>query len=105
MCRCGFIQSRTGERYATRHGNTRNSGRNRLARIANLIALYGPTDYTRTRPLAKSSHILYSRNECLAALYNFGPSEIELAKRYPDYYLSMSSITVDDVIKKIEEIM
>jgi len=72
---------------------------------ANLIALYGPTDYTRTRPLAKSSHILYSRNECLAALYNFGPSEIELAKRYPDYYLSMSSITVDDVIKKIEEIM
>jgi ADP-heptose:LPS heptosyltransferase len=66
----------------------------------NLIALYGPTDYTRTRPLGQNSRILYSKNECFAALYNFGASESDLAERYPDYYC-MSGITVDDVIKQI----
>lgn len=59
-----------------------------------LIALYGPTDFTRTRPLGKKSRILYSKSKCFASMYNFTGNEILLAQQYPD---SMDYISVDDV--------
>ncbi len=69
-----------------------------------LIALYGPTDFTRTRPLGENSHILYSKNECLAAHYNGKISESNLARKYPDNKC-MEKISVDDVMAKISEIL
>jgi ADP-heptose:LPS heptosyltransferase len=36
-----------------------------------LLAFYGPTDYMRTAPLSTNSHLLHSRNECWAKMYNF----------------------------------
>ncbi len=71
---------------------------------ANLIALYGPTDFIRTRPLGTNSHILFSKNECLAAHYNLSDSEDELAKRYPNHKC-MGGITVRDVMSKITELL
>jgi len=70
----------------------------------NLIALYGPTDYTRTRPLALSSHILFSKNDCLGAMYNFNANESELAYEYSGSGC-MEGISVEDVMKMIGEIM
>jgi heptosyltransferase-2 len=68
----------------------------------NLIALYGPTDYTRTRPLGKKSHILYSKTDSFASMYNFRGDEVELAKKYPD---SMDGITVDHVFRQVKKII
>ena len=69
-----------------------------------LIALLGPTDYTRTRPLGGKSRILYSKNECFAAMYDSNVSEKDLAERFPDYYC-MSNITADNVMEQIEDIL
>jgi len=71
---------------------------------ANLIALYGPTDYTRTRPLAQTSHILFSTNGCLAAHYDPNVGERDLARKYPDY-ACMDGISVEDVMKKATELL
>lgn len=68
----------------------------------NLIALYGPTDYTRTRPLGKNSHCLYSRASGFASMYNFHGDEEFLLKNYPNV---MSSISVDDVLKRMETVI
>jgi len=62
-----------------------------------LLALYGPTDYTRTAPLAPSSHVLHSRTECWRKMYGFKNSEKKLAKQYPCYYC-MSGISVNQVM-------
>ena len=70
----------------------------------NLVALYGPTDYTRTRPLGEKTRILFSDNDCLAAMYNFKAGEKELALRYPDY-ACMGAISVDDVQLELDKIV
>ena len=67
-----------------------------------LIALYGPTDITRTAPLAPTSHIIHSRNECSLKMYGFRETEGELASKYTDYYC-MSGISVDGVLRKMVE--
>jgi len=69
-----------------------------------LLALYGPTDFTRTRPLGSKSHILHSRNECWAKMYAFRSSEAELAEQFQNYYC-MSGISVDMVCLEIESIL
>jgi len=69
-----------------------------------LIALYGPTDHSRTRPLGKKSRMVYSRNESFAAMQDSNVSEAELEKRYPGYYC-MSGIRPEDVMAHINEMM
>ena len=69
-----------------------------------LLALYGPTDFTRTRPLGSKSQILHSRNGCWAKMYSFRSSEAELAEQYQNYYC-MSGISVDMVYSKILSIL
>lgn len=69
-----------------------------------LLALYGPTDYTRTAPLSINSHMIHSRNECWAKMYAFRESESKLANYYKDYYC-MSGILCEDVIIEIEQII
>ncbi|HRI26522.1 MAG TPA: glycosyltransferase family 9 protein [Chitinophagales bacterium] len=44
-----------------------------------LIALYGPTDDTRTRPLKPSSEVLFSQSPHRAAMYYFAQTEADLA--------------------------
>lgn len=67
-----------------------------------LIALYGPTDYTRTRPLGKKSNILYSKTGCFCKMYNFSGNESEILKQYPN---CMDNIKVEHVLNKIKLII
>jgi lipopolysaccharide heptosyltransferase II len=69
---------------------------------SNLIALYGPTDYTRTKPLGKNTTILYSKSDCFCQMYNFTGNESELLKLYPN---CMDNIKVIDVFKNIEKVI
>lgn len=82
------------------------SGIMHLANALNmpLIALFGPTDYMRTRPLGFNSHILYSKNEHFGKMYHFKNSEEHLAKNVPRY-ACMSGITVEDVLNKVDVLM
>ena len=60
------------------------------------IALYGPTDISRTLP--KSSYVtpIISYNETTYIMYDSYISEDDLSQLYPQYYC-MSSITPDQV--------
>lgn len=80
------------------------SGIMHLANALNcsLIALYGPTDYTRTRPLGNNSTILYSKTSGFCKMYNFGGSELELYHQFPN---CMDGITVQSVLEKVEAII
>lgn len=69
-----------------------------------LVALYGPTDFSRTAPLRSTSRILYSRNECFAKMYGWQFTESELAMEFPNYYC-MSGITVDQVEDALEDLI
>ena len=64
-----------------------------------LVALYGPTDCTRTRPLGVNSKVLFSKTECFCKMYNFSGNEVELLDIYPD---CMNGITVQDVMKEVD---
>ena len=64
-----------------------------------LLALYGPTDYHRTRPMAPTSEVLHSKNESWGEMRGFKISEDELTRKYPPYYC-MSSISVEQVLSK-----
>jgi ADP-heptose:LPS heptosyltransferase len=69
-----------------------------------LIALFGPTDYTRTKPLGKSTRVLYSRNECLCGFYAFQAGEDDILRQYPKDYC-MREITAGHVFSEIETIL
>jgi ADP-heptose:LPS heptosyltransferase len=69
-----------------------------------LIALYGPTDYTRTAPLASTTYVLHSRNDCWRKMYGFQGSEKSIDKQYPNYYC-MNGITVDQAMSTLENIL
>ena len=47
-----------------------------------LIAMYGPTDRTRTQPLGEKSTVLVSQNDTTAAMANFKYSDNFLYQRY-----------------------
>ena len=68
---------------------------------AKMIALYGPTDYTRTKPLNSSSAILFSKNKSFAEMYNMNISEDELIEKYGEDFC-MDSILPEDVINVME---
>lgn len=61
-----------------------------------LVALYGPTDYTRTKPFNEKSRVLFSKTELLGAMYQSRKSERQIAEEYPNHY-AMSGITVEQV--------
>jgi len=68
----------------------------------NLIALYGPTDHTRTSPLGDKSTILYSKTSCFCKMYNFGASETDLYHQYPN---CMDGISVENVMNEIDNLI
>ncbi len=82
------------------------SGLTHIANAVNapLIALYGPTDYTRTRPLGANSHLLFSKNQYFANMYNFNTTEEHLSKEAPPY-ACMDGITVENVLEIIKKII
>lgn len=69
-----------------------------------LIALYGPTDYTRTRPLSTSSKILFSYNACYCMCYAFENSEDFLLKKFGNNYC-MKNILPSQVFSSLEKLV
>jgi len=69
-----------------------------------LVALYGPTDYTATRPLGNKSRILFSKTPAFAAMYCSDMSEKKLSEKYPNNQ-AMSGIKVDQVISVIKTLL
>ena len=74
------------------------SGLMHLANALNrpLIALFGPTDFTRTRPLGDNVTLIYSKNESFASMYGWQKDENQVAIEYPDN-IAMSGIKVKQV--------
>lgn len=68
------------------------------------IALYGPTDYMRTRPLKKSSHLLFSENAYTGCMYNERISEEEVARLNEDGRV-MKDLDPQKVIALAEELL
>ncbi|MDA9244088.1 glycosyltransferase family 9 protein [Amylibacter sp.] len=69
-----------------------------------LVALYGPTDNTRTRPLSASSKILSSQNDCYCNCYAFKASEDSLLEKFGEDYC-MKDITTSNVISTLESMV
>ena len=68
-----------------------------------LIALYGPTDFSRTRPLGRRSKIIFSKTEHLGIMFASNLSEKKLAEQIP-YGDAMAGITVDQVFSALLQI-
>ena len=69
-----------------------------------LVALYGPTDYTSTKPLGKKSVTVYSKTLAFAIMYKTNLSEKKLAEEYPDNS-AMAGINVDEVMLAVSRLL
>lgn len=69
-----------------------------------LVALYGPTDYTATRPRGKHNKILFSKTPAFAVMYRSTKSEKKLAEMYPNHE-AMGGIGVDQVTCAVDELL
>lgn len=67
-----------------------------------LIALYGPTDFSRTRPLKPTSTVLFAKGNYFNAMYNFKYTESELSEMGIGYE-AMANLSVDEVLKSITD--
>ncbi|MCB0517222.1 MAG: glycosyltransferase family 9 protein [Chitinophagales bacterium] len=67
-----------------------------------LIALYGPTDIARTRPLKQSSQIVVSQNEYTQIMYNFNCTEADLEKENTNFKI-MSGLNIETVWRAVQE--
>ena len=71
---------------------------------APLVAMYGPTDQTRTRPLARTSKIISTENESFCACYGFKAGEDELLHKYGPNFC-MQDITPSKVLSVITKVL
>ena len=69
-----------------------------------LVALYGPTDHTATRPRGQRNKILFSKTPAFAVMYRSSKSEKKLAEKYPNHE-AMANISVDQVMCAVDEIL
>lgn len=86
---------------------THDSGAMHLANALDvpLIALYGPTDYTRTRPLGENSVILRKDLACSPCMFGMGGGqEAEIDRTCPGKEC-MAGISVDEVMGCIQSIL
>ncbi len=67
-----------------------------------LIALFGPTDDTRTRPLQPTSMVLFSQSPHRAAMYYFAQTEADLAHQGIGQQ-AMDGISVQMVLEAIKK--
>lgn len=69
-----------------------------------LIALYGPTDYTRTAPRGKNSRIIRKELSCAPCMCVSDASEQALAEKCPEPRC-MTAITPEEVFRAVEDII
>jgi len=69
-----------------------------------LIALFGPSDYERVKPLRKTSHCLFSKTKYLNVKHFFKSFNVEnLAKDEHENY-PMSALSVEEVMEAVKKI-
>jgi heptosyltransferase-2 len=69
-----------------------------------LLALYGPTDYNRTRPLGKQSHVIRLDLDCMPCLAKKKWTEAEALKKCPHHVACMTKIEPAVVFERAKEI-
>lgn len=69
-----------------------------------LIAMYGPTDHSKTMIFGKKSMAIISENETTALMYRTEMTEIDISHKYPPYYC-MSGIKVETVFNEVVRIL
>jgi len=68
-----------------------------------LLALFGPSDFSRVKPLQPTSHYLFSKTKYLNIKYNFKsftPADLPESPNYP-----MQGLTVDEVFNKVKTLL
>lgn len=68
-----------------------------------VVALYGPTDYTRTAPRGSQNQIIRKNLECSPCMYAFAKSEKEVANEC-QHRNCMQSIEVDGVVEAVSRV-
>ncbi len=66
-----------------------------------VVALYGPTDYVYTRPMAATSVIIRKDLPCAPCMANFAKTEEEAYRDCPIEFECMKRITVDEVFEAV----
>lgn len=66
-----------------------------------LVALYGPTDYVYTRPMAETSTVIRKDLPCSPCMKNFAKTENEVYLDCSLHYQCMKMISVDDVLDAV----
>jgi len=68
-----------------------------------LLALYGPTDFDRTRPLGKRSYVIKQNLDCMPCLVKEKWSEAEAVHKCPSSIACMRNMTSEMVFNKVCE--
>ena len=69
-----------------------------------LIALFGPSDYSRVKPLRETAHCLFSNTKYLNVKHFFKPFTVKnLRKGEPENY-PMSALSVDEVVEMVQKV-
>jgi ADP-heptose:LPS heptosyltransferase len=68
---------------------------------AKMVALYGPTDFSRTRPLGDRCTVLFSKQESFAEMFNLSSGEDALVEKYGENYC-MDGILPETVLHAVE---
>lgn len=69
-----------------------------------VVALYGPTDYTRTAPLGSQNQIIRKNMKCSPCMYAFAKSEKEVADEC-SHRNCMRAIEVNEVVDAVSRII
>lgn len=69
-----------------------------------LLSLYGPTDYSRTRPLGKQSHVIRLDLDCMPCLAKKKWTEAEALNKCPYHVTCMTKLKPSAVFERVKEI-
>lgn len=69
-----------------------------------LIALFGPSDYNRVKPLRKTSHCLFSKTKYLNIKHFFKPFNVQNLTKGESENYPMSALDVEEVMETVQKI-
>jgi len=70
-----------------------------------LIALFGPSDFSRVKPLKPTSHYLFSKTKYLNIKYNFKSFNVSNLKKNEAQNYPMQGLPVEEVFNKVKSLI